>query len=240
MAITDFAGRYIPDNILPSGDVIMNWVTLGAIGIILALIIAVITFFVIMNIIYNKKIVVFRNISGKGFTPVFRDKARIVRLGSSGEEILYLQKSKVYRVGKRPMEKNVFWYAVLDDQLWYNFTLGDLDKKMNELGVKVSDLDMRYQHVAIRRNLQDRLQKPGWWAQYGTMVISLAFMAVIFIFMFLLYGKFNDTVSAAKGAVEAAAKVVEGTERVLSAQHNIQSGDSGRFVSALWYPLLPH
>ncbi|RPJ79217.1 MAG: hypothetical protein EHM20_02045, partial [Alphaproteobacteria bacterium] len=45
--------------------------------------------------VYNKKIIVFENISGQGYQPVYRDRARVIKLGDGGEEIMYLMKKKV-------------------------------------------------------------------------------------------------------------------------------------------------
>ena len=56
--------------------------------IFLIVILGVVAFFVMRHLlIYNKKIVVFENISGQGYQPVFKDRARLIKLGDGGEEI---------------------------------------------------------------------------------------------------------------------------------------------------------
>jgi len=39
----------------------------------------------------------FENIAGKGWEPTLKDRARVVKIGDGGEEILFLRKSKVFR-----------------------------------------------------------------------------------------------------------------------------------------------
>jgi len=76
---------------------------------------------------FNRKIIVFENISGQGFQPVLKDRARLISLGDGGEEILFLKKKKVYRTAYgRKMGKNTYWFAIGQDGYWYNVVLGDV------------------------------------------------------------------------------------------------------------------
>jgi hypothetical protein len=175
--------------------------------------------------IYNKRIVVFENISGQGFQPTYKDKARLIRLGDGGEEILYLKNKKVYRTayGKK-MGKNTYWFAIGQDGYWYNVVLGDIDAKMGMLDIEPIDRDMRYMHVAIRKNIQDRYRKQSFMEKYGTIMMSGLFMVIMIIGIWFLLSKIGEISSASAAAVEASARVNDASQRILTSLDNIIGG----------------
>ena len=130
------------------------------VAILLISIVCVGIWFWYMNKLYNKKVVVFENISGKGWQRAFEDTARLIKVGDQGEELLYLRNRKVYRTayGKK-MGVNEYWFAVGQDGYWYNYLLGDFDAKLGEMDIEPVDRDMRYMHVAIRKNIENRYKK---------------------------------------------------------------------------------
>ena len=81
------------------------------VAIILAILLigGIVIYLVYQARIYNKRIVVFENISGQGFRKTYADKARVVKLGDGGEELLYLKKKRAFRTayGKK-MGKNTY------------------------------------------------------------------------------------------------------------------------------------
>lgn len=173
---------------------------------------------------YNKKIIVFENISGQGFQPILNDRARIVKLGSGGEEILYLKKKKVYRTayGKK-MGKNTYWFAVGQDGYWYNVVLGDIDAKMGMLDIEPIDRDMRYMHVAIRKNIEERYKNSKFLEKYGTIMMSGIFLLIMIIGIWFLLDKIAEIAGQVAGAVDTASTVNEANQRILSALDNILS-----------------
>jgi len=131
--------------------------------IMFAVVLCSVAYFLIQLFSYNRKIVVFENIAGQGFQPVYKDSAKLVKLGDGGEELLYLRKKKVYRTAYgRKMGKNVYWFVIGQDGYWYNSILGDLDAKMGMLDIEPIDRDMRYMHVAVRKNITERYRKIGF------------------------------------------------------------------------------
>lgn len=180
--------------------------------------------------LFNRKVIVFENIAGQGFQPSFRDKARLIKLGDGGEEILYLKKKKVYRSAYgRKMGKNTYWFAVGQDGYWYNVILGDVDAKMGMLDIEPIDRDMRYMHTAIRRNIQDRYQKQKFMEKYGVVMMSGIFLIIILIGVWLLLSKIGDINTAAAGTIDASKKVIDKAGEILSSLDNIctQQGGSG-------------
>ncbi len=221
--MAELAGFEIPIEIPSFG------IGTGKLWIIIVLFMFAITTSIIVYVIYlwrtyNKRIIVFENISGQGFQPVHKDRARLIALGDGGEEILFLRKKKVYRTayGKK-MGKNTYWFAVGQDGYWYNIILGDVDAKMGMLDIEPIDRDMRYMHVAIRKNIQDRYRKTKWMEKYGQMVISLIALLIMFGGIWFLMDKLADISGSVAGAVETSVKVQQETNKIISILDNICS-----------------
>ncbi len=195
---------------------------------ILVSVIGVITYFIINWLRYNKKVVVFENISGNGFQPIGKDKAMTVKMGDSGEEILYLKKRKTYKTayGKR-MGKNVYWFAVGQDGYWYNFLLGDLDAKKGELDIEPVDRDMRYMHVAIRRNMAQRFDKKNWFKENIGMLVGIGAIIIILVFMWLLADKYFAMGEIATTSMRLSIEATQKVNEVLGRLDAVCSGGSG-------------
>jgi len=183
--------------------------------------------------LYNKKIIVFENISGQGFQPTYRDKARIIKLGDGGEEILYLLKKKVYRTayGKK-MGKNTYWFAVGQDGYWYNVTLGDVDAKMGMLDIEPVDRDMRYMHVAIRKNIQDRYNKPSFMDKYGTQLFNGMFLLIMIVGIWFLLNQIAGISREIAVAVSTAKEIQVGSGQQLAALDRIVTTSNSGVVPA--------
>jgi len=174
--------------------------------------------------VFNKKIILFENIAGQGFQKTGEDRARIVKVGDGGEELLYLLKRKVYRTAYgRKMGKNTYWFAVGQDGYWYNILLGDLDAKMGMLDIEPIDRDMRYMHVAIRKNIQERYRKIGVMEKYGTIIMSGIFLIIMIIAIWLLMSKAGDLIHEGTAVVTAAKDLIEPLKTVASKIDNICS-----------------
>jgi hypothetical protein len=206
----------------------------GNISIIMAILITAIAGGIIVWLLYdrkvfNKRIIVFENIAGQGYQPILKDRARLVSLGDGGEEVLFLKKKKVYRTGYgRKMGKNTYWFAVGQDGYWYNMVLGDIDAKMGMLDIEPVDRDMRYMHVAIRKNIADRYKKVKFMEKYGTIIMSSFFLLVMIIGIWFLLDKIGDIASSVGGAVEAAKLVQQETKQIISALDNVIGGSGLR------------
>lgn len=199
----------------------------GKITIVLSIFLIIIAFGIFAWIIflyrtYNRKIIVFENVSGQGYQLVLRDRARVIKLGSGGEELLFLKKKKVYRTayGKK-MGKNTYWFAVGQDGYWYNVVLGDVDAKMGMLDIEPIDRDMRYMHVAIRKNIQDSYKKQTFMEKYGGIVISGLFLLIMLIGIWYLLDEMAEISSGQSASLESAQKVQEASAQTIIAVNNL-------------------
>lgn len=188
-----------------------------------------VSWFILARLKFNKKIVLFGNISGKGLEVVGKDVAMVIKIGKGGEECLWFKKGKVYRnaYGKR-MGKNTYWFAQSDDGYWHNFVLGDLDAHLKEVGIKPTSTNMRYQYVALQQTIKDRYDKGEFWAKYGGMVAFTGLIVITGVMWWLLLDKGIDANAASAAAVEAAKDVLIETKRVIGALDSLKG--TGAFV----------
>ncbi len=204
-----------------------NWIW-GAIFLIFAAVVLVGVYMLIQWMSYNRKIVVFENISGQGFQPVYKDTAKLVKLGDGGEELLFLKKKKVYRTayGKK-MGKNVYWFVVGQDGYWYNSVLGDLDAKMGMLDIEPIDRDMRYMHVAVRKNITERYRKIGMMEKYGTVILSMIFLLVMIGGIWFIADKLAETAAITTQNIKSSEAVVTAAADLLQGIDNVYNGGTG-------------
>lgn len=210
-----------------SGVASINWILIITLFIFFV-IGAIAIYLFLTNKQYNRKIILFENISGQGYQLVKRDRARLVKVGDGGEEILFLKKSKVYRTayGKK-MGKNTYWFAKGQDGYWYNIVLGDLDAKMGMLDIEPIDRDMRYMHVAIRKNIQERYRKANFMEKYGTIMMNGLFLIIMLVGIGVLFSKMGKVAEANALAMETGRVVMEKASEVLSGVSNVCNGGNG-------------
>jgi len=188
-----------------------------------------VAFFVLHRFkIYNKTIIIYENISGQGYRKTGVDRARLIKVGDGGEEILWLLKKKVFRSAYgRKMGLNEYWFAIGQDGYWYNVVLGDVDAKMGMLDIEPIDRDMRYMHVAIRRNIIDRYKKTNFMDKYATYIFNGVIMVVLIIGGWFLLDKIGEIAGQTASNLEIVGKVADKMGEVASSLDNICSGGSG-------------
>lgn len=188
----------------------------------------IIMYMVLMNKKFNKKIIKFENISGQGYQPVGKDRARLVKIGDGGEEILYFRKEKTYRTayGKK-MGTNTYWFSKGQDGYWYNVLLGDLDAKKGMLDIEPVDRDMRYMHVAIRKNITERYRKIGFMEKFGSLMINGLFLIIMLVGLWLLIDQIGELMNQAIQAMKAAEGTTELIKQALASVDATCSGGTG-------------
>lgn len=187
-----------------------------------------IIFFVFRALKFNKKILIFEKINGV-FQPVRRDRCAEVKLSTSGDTIFYCLRHKKYlpnpsiQTGRR-----VFWYFIREDGEWINFGLADLDEASRQVGARFLEKEMRYARTQIQKGLKERYDKPGFWQQYGVLVMNIVWIAMIGVMTFLLFDKWIDLASTTNAGVEIGGRVLEKAEQVIAKLDNVCSGSGVR------------
>lgn len=173
-----------------------TWFYIAIVFVLGLIIIGGVGFF-LYNRTFSRRIVLFENISGLGYQPSLKTRARIVKLGSGGEELLKTQAGGNYvtAYGKK-MGKNTYWFAKGQDGYWYNIVLGDLDTKFNMLDIEPVDRDVRMMHVAIDRLSEQTYNKTSFLEKYGAHMIMFLFLIVLVLGMWFIIGQVGNATSS--------------------------------------------
>ena len=180
------------------------------VGIILlvGIIIAIIIGFLLYFTTYNKKVVFFENISGNGYQPILKTRARILKLGVGGEELLKTQKGGYLLTAYgRKMGKNTYWFAKGQDGYYYNFLLTDLDQKRGMLDIEPIDRDVRLFHVALDRIAYSTYGKQNFLEKYGIHLMLFIFLIVLIGGIWFIVGQIGDAVAPLGQATSKALEI---------------------------------
>lgn len=184
---------------------------------------------------WNKKVRFFENIGGRGYQQIGFKRARLIKVGSGGTEVLKPKGFTGYlsAYGQK-MGKNEFWYAKGQDGFWYNVVLGDLDGKMNMLDIEPIDRDVRMFHIAMDRITQTQFgEKKSFGEKYGGYVFLFGLMIIFFIGMYVIMGRIADISGSNQQLAETNVKTSELIVQALGKVNNIQTTGSGTLPSGL-------
>lgn len=210
----------VPETKIPKVDITgffsNTWIWVLVVVIIgMILIIGIIIMLFFMT--YKKKVILFENISGQGYQPVLKTRARIIKLGVGGEELLKTLKGGHYvSAYGRKMGKNTYWYAKGQDGYWYNIVVGDLDSKQAMLDIDPIDRDVRMFHVALDRLSHATYGKTSFMEKYGIHMMLFAFLVVMILGMWFIVGKIGEATEPLALSTENAVKIQEANDRTLS------------------------
>jgi len=186
-----------------------SWIYIGIIIVLGIILIGVFSMFLFF-ITYKKKVVIFENISGQGYQPVLKTRARVLKLGVGGEEILKTLFGRIFLSAYgRKMGKNTYWYAKGQDGYLYNIILGDLDAKQAILDVEPIDRDVRMFHVALDRLSHQTYGKNTFLEKYGIHLMLFFFLITLILGMWFIVGKIGDAVAPLSQSADLAMKVQE-------------------------------
>jgi len=218
-----------------SGALSGSWIYILIIGLVGLIIVVVIAIILFLNT-YNRRVVFFENISGQGFQPVMKSRARIIKLGRSGEEILKTLKGGIFiSAYGRKMGKNTYWYARGSDGYWYNILLGDLDAKFGILDIEPVDRDVRMFHLGIDKIAEkDYAQKKSFMEKYGVQMMVFVFLIIFLVGFIVVAGKISEGLKAMSNPETAKInqETVKLLNTILSKMDSIQRGGESGLVPA--------
>ena len=231
--MADVLGADIPiPDISVTGFFSSSWVYVAAIAVFGVVLIAAI-FILLFLSAYNKKVVVFENISGLGYQPVLKTRARTIKLEVGGTEILKTLARGYYlsTYGKK-MGKNTFWFAKGSDGFLYNIVLGDLDTKMAMLDIEPIDRDVRMFHVAVNQLNQNTYNKKSFMEKYGIHLMLFFFLITLVLGIWFIVGKVGDATSSLSSTAETNKEVAQANKDVLVSLNNILNEPGQGLVKA--------
>lgn len=107
--------------------------------------------------------------------PSIRDRAKVVKIGSGGFEILYLQKSKTWKIayGGR-VGRDTYYFFIMPDGYWYNGMLyanvNSISEKGGLIPVVTTNPLMRGQYASLEKQIDSLVgDKKGFWDKYGVL-----------------------------------------------------------------------
>ena len=173
-----------------------SWLVYLLIAIIIACLLALGVYLLIMQLKFNKKIILFRKVAGK-IIPCANDKGMLQRVGIAGDTWLRTRKfKKILPRPKIEMDKNTYWFYEREDGEWINFNLKDIDHDMKKANSYYVDEDMRLQRLGIQKNLKDRFDKPSFWEKYGAQIMMVIFFLIVTVCLIIIFNKMNDLIEA--------------------------------------------
>lgn len=191
----------------------------------------IIAFYIFYRMRWNYTFTVFENVAGSGYVPIRSGRCRLIGFGDGGEEIFMLNKPKKWRVayGKRIGRNKIAW-AIGEDGYWYNFTFGNLDKRLTEMGVNPVDRDMRYAYASVRKGIDSRYDRKSFMDKYGTIIsFGMLFLCILAMagFLWVLFNQQAKIAQINNEGLQTAKQVMELAKQVLSNIDTIKSGGSG-------------
>jgi len=211
-------------------------VSLGTVLLIIFIILIVgggvawLAYYLVMKKQFKYKIVIFERVDGR-FRPSKKDKAKKMKLSNAGDEVIKLKKhKKTLPLPSIQTGQNTFWYYISDDGEWFNFGPGDFDEDRLELGAEMLDKEMRYARTSLLGSFDERYDSRSWWDKNKEWVMTLAYIVIIGVMVFLVFREFNTIISGSQKAVEASGEVMKSAEKVLSSLNHV-CGSSGYTVN---------
>lgn len=141
---------------------------------------------------YNKKVVAEGIIHGH-FYPTYRDLAKSVKLGKGGFEVLYLKKLKTWKLAHGARTGlNEYTFYILPDGYWFpgqkSADLKFIDDNKGLVQVVTTNPSMRSQYTSLEKQIDDlHAQKKGFWDKYGSWILSIAFVLIMGVFVWLSF-----------------------------------------------------
>lgn len=212
--MANIGGVNIPTpNINITGILSNSWFYIFIIGFVFVVGVIVICVMMFLNT-YNKRVVIFENISGLGFQPVSRLRARTVNLGTGGYELLKCLGADYVSAYGRKMGMNAYWFAKLEDGLLYNFVMTDIDATKSIMDVKPVNTDVRGHYVVKDRLSKDNYGKQPFMEKWGPTIIMFFFLVTFIIGMYVIVGRIG---SATKSLAENDGKRIDADNRLADA-----------------------
>lgn len=185
----------------------INWANIIGWVVLVLLVVGISVFAYIRwrdNRLFTKSITAFEIVNGF-WQPSIRDKAKIVKLGTGGFEILYLQKLKSWKIayGGR-VGKDTYYFFIMPDGYWYNGMLNAgisyTDKNNGLIQVTTTNPLMRGQYTSLEKQIDElHGQKAKFWDKYGSWVLGIGFVLIAGVMLWLCFKEFSNAMGQLAG-----------------------------------------
>lgn len=186
----------------------------------------IVLYYFLLNKKFNKKIRIFQNIRGKTEL-IDEDKAVELKIGKGGDTVFYLKKYKKYLPrGKRPIRAlgNIeYWYQIGPDGTWRNIGMGDIDEKLDQMGIEYEDDNEKYARASLQKLLKDNYDRVSFLQKYGGLIAYSFLIFITAISIWLVADKMFDVVSRADAVLVTTIDILEINKNLIGAIDNVCS-----------------
>ena len=194
----------------------------------IAVIVAILTFFIVNRRSYNKHIHIFEDINGQT-VPVGMDKDREVVLPFTSVRAFYLRKKKLFL--PRPSKQtglNHYWFFVRDDGEWMNIIPSNINRKLKELNMKWDHTDMRMANASLKKLVEKNYKRTNWLKEYAPYIAIGIMILMLGIVSFLVIRE-GAAIAGGLGTItDKIADLLETVSDLLAKTDNIVSGSGIR------------
>ncbi len=188
--------------------------------VIVAGIVGFIYWVVTQKKVYNQKLHFFEEVN-KVMVPVEDLLARELIIPNTNVKVFYIKTKDLYMPrGTKKMGKKSYWYAIRNNREIINFTMTNINTKMEEAGLDFDHEDMRLAYLnlseLIKRNYKDKSTK--WWKEYKDVISTIIFVFVLTVAFFFiarqvggLIGDLGPLVDKITSAVDQITKMCGGS-----------------------------
>ena len=226
MAILDQVKEFIPDW---SVEKIFAYVSWFLILLVASVLTGLLLYWWFTKKKFNVKIIIFEKINGV-VQITQRDTASIVKIGTTGDRVLLLNKLKnlgndgYLSMPKYKMGHDTYpFYKREEDGELINFKFKDIDETLNELNVKIGSIDLSYARASLQKLLKENYKKSSWLKELLPYIGFGFLIFMIAISTWLLAGKVIEILNAIIPLLETANVLADRQEQILGALENVCS-----------------
>lgn len=208
-------------------------------SIVVAVVIGLIVFLFIKYKQYNQIIKVYGLVGNKPAVK-YITRGRFIPMGRAGDRVMILRKPKgrLLPMPTIQMGKNEWWYWEREDGELINFSIDDLDAQFKKAGAYYVHTDMRMERLGIEKNLKERFEKPTWWERYGTQLMSVVFLIILFVMLVVLFYQLSSVAGSLESAMDLANQVLDRIGISESPNPQRPSGENVVPVQTITLPLI--
>lgn len=209
-----------------------TWVWVLVVVIIGVLLISGVGIFLFLTT-YKRKIEVYEGLGGQLYR-TFVTRARVVKLGKSGGEIMRTLRGGHYLSshGKK-IAKNTYIFVKASDGYLYNVILGDLDSRKEIIDIEPVDKDVRMFHTALDRLSHEMFGKQSFMEKYGIHIMLFIFLITLILGMWAIIGKIGEATKPLAQSQELAVEVQESNLQITSKLEGIINNLNNRITTPI-------
>lgn len=206
-------GTEIPIDINFSGFISNTWWWV-LIVVILVVILSIGTGFLLFFRTYNRKIEIYENIAGRGYQRTGIVRARIVKMGNTGGEVLRTWRGNFLSAYGNKIGTNTYMYVRGPDGYYYNAVHGDFDTKLGILDIEPVDTDVRMFHDAVAKYIGNQYGETNKLAQLIMYGIPVFLLIILLVGGYVLIGKIGEVTSPLAETNKNSAEIVKSNAQI--------------------------